>query len=351
MESKKKRIIWILISLVLAGLCIWGVLRGVGDMSLGDLMEEYRKSNPGFMFIAALCMFGFIFFEGMAIRSLLKSAEYKRQSKGHLLYASADVFFSAITPSASGGQPASAFFMMHDGVTGAVSTVVLLVNLVMYTLAVCTAGVIAFVISPTTVLHFSRVSKLLIVIGVVIVTVLMVVFLLILRKGNIIFDVGKKIIAFLHRIKLIKHPERRYEKLERAREDYKQCVKIMAGKKKALVKAYFYNVLSRVSLTTVPIFVYLATGGVWENTPRIWSTQCWVAIGSNCAPIPGAMGVADYLMLDGLSAILDSESTVKLELLSRGMAFYCCVALAGLIMAIGYALRFRKGIKKEGEKV
>lgn len=342
MENRKSRILWILISLILAGLCIWGVLRGVGDMSLSDLIAEYRKANPGYMLIAALCMFGFILFEGLSIRSLLVSVGHKKQAKGHLLYASADVFFSAITPSASGGQPASAFFMMHDGVTGAVSTVVLLVNLVMYTLAVCTAGVIAFAISPTTVLQFSNASKLLIVIGVLIVSGLMVVFLLILRKGNIIFDVGKKIIAFLHRIKLMKHPEKRYEKLEKAREDYKQCVRVMAGKKRALVQAYFYNVLSRLSLTTVPVFVYLATGGTWANTARIWSTQCWVAIGSNCAPIPGAMGVADYLMLDGLSVILDPESTVKLELLSRGVAFYCCVALAGLIMAIGYGLRFRK---------
>ena len=350
MENRRKRILWVLISLILAGLCIWAVLRGVGDMSFADLMAEYKKANILFMLAAALCMFGFIFFEGCAIRSLLSGVGYKKQAKGHLLYASADVFFSAITPSASGGQPASAFFMMHDGVTGAVSTVVLLVNLVMYTLAVCTAGVVAVLVSPATVFHFKKLSKLLIIVGVLIISVLMVLFLLILRKGNIIFDTGKKIVGFLHRIKLMKHPEKRIEKLERAREDYKKCVEVMSGKKRALVAAYIYNVCSRVSLTTVSVFVFLATGGTVGGSGCIWSTQCWVAIGSNCAPIPGAMGVADYLMLDGLSAIMDQESAVKLELLSRGMAFYSCVVLSGLIMAIGYLIRFSGKNRGKGEE-
>ncbi len=347
--SSKKRILWIIISLVLAGLCIYAVMNGVGDMSLRELLEEYKKADLKYMLIAALCMFGFIFFEACAIRSLLKSADYHKHSKGGLLYASADVFFSAITPSASGGQPASAFFMMHDGVPGAVSTVILLINLVMYTLAVCTAGLIAFAMRPATVLGFSWLSKLLIVIGVAIVSGLMVLFLLILKKGNIIFDTGEKIINFLHRIKLMKHPEKRIEKLNRAREDYKECVKLMAGKRKALFAAYIYNVCSRLSLTTVPVFVYLATGGTWKGFTAIWSTQCWVAIGSNCAPIPGAMGVADYLMLDGLNVIMDQDASVKLELLSRGVAFYCCVILSGLIMAIGYFLRFRGKKRKKGE--
>ncbi len=342
MENKNKRILWIFLSLAMAVLCVWAVLKMSGDLSVGDMFIAFQDANPVVMGAAALSMFGFVFFEACAIRSLLRGAGYKRQSKSGLLYASADVFFSAITPSASGGQPASAFFMMHDGVSGAVSTVVLLINLVMYTLAVFTAGVIAFLLMPSAVLTFSQISKLLIVIGVAVVLVLMVIFLLVLRKGNLIFDVAAKFIGFLHRIKLMKHPEKRIKKLEKAREDYKECVRIMYGKRRSLIAAYIYNVLSRVSLTSVAMFVYLATEGALSGARRIWVTQCWVSIGSNCAPIPGAMGVADYLMLDGLSAIMDQNAATQLELLSRGMSFYLCVALSGLIMVVGYAIRFRK---------
>ncbi|MFR2128888.1 MAG: hypothetical protein ACLS4M_06675 [Eubacterium ventriosum] len=43
---------------------------------------------------------------------------YKRPFRKCLVYSSSDIYFSAITPSATGGQPASAYFMMKDKVWG-----------------------------------------------------------------------------------------------------------------------------------------------------------------------------------------------------------------------------------------
>ena len=53
-----------------------------------------------------------------------------------VLYSAADIYFSAITPSATGGQPASALLMVGDGIPTAVTTVVLLLNLAMYNLSI-----------------------------------------------------------------------------------------------------------------------------------------------------------------------------------------------------------------------
>ena len=63
--------------------------------------------------------------------------------------------------------------------------------------------------------------------------------------------------------------------------------------------------------------------------------QIMVVLGSNCVPIPGAMGVADYLMLDAFSQIIDDASAVvNLELLSRTVSFYFCVLLCGASLIV-----------------
>ena len=123
-KDTKKKIIWAFVSLFLAGLCIWLVIRGSGELSLETLRAKLENANPVLMMLSALSMFGFIFFEALAMHALLKDSGYRKKKRYCITYAAADVFVSAITPSASGGQPASAFFMMLDGIPGTVSTVV-----------------------------------------------------------------------------------------------------------------------------------------------------------------------------------------------------------------------------------
>ena len=89
----------------------------------------------------------------------------KRPFRKCLVYSSSDIYFSAITPSATGGQPASAYFMMKDKVPGAVTTIILLVNLTLYTVSIIVIGVLCFILRPTMVVHFSIVSKIMIFIG------------------------------------------------------------------------------------------------------------------------------------------------------------------------------------------
>ena len=58
-------------------------------------------------------------------------------------------------------------------------------------------------------------------------------------------------------------------------------------------------------------------------------------------PMGCAMGIADYLMVDGFSGIMSREVAFELEMLSRGLTFYICVSISGVITLIGYLIRRR----------
>jgi hypothetical protein len=58
------------------------------------------------------------------------------------------------------------------------------------------------------------------------------------------------------------------------------------------------------------------------------------------------MGVTDYLMLDGYMNLMNRETAFSLQMISRGLSFYCCVLLSGLVTLIGY-LRIRNRKKKQ----
>lgn len=342
----KRKIVWALLFLVLAGFSIWAVIAQCKDFTLEQLKDTVTGVEPVYIVLSLVCMSGFIVFEGIALQRILKALGYPRKWKKGFLYASADIYVSAITPSATGGQPASAFFMIKDKIPAAVVTVALLVNLVMYTAAIACLGLFCILVRPLCYWRFSLPGRVLIIVGYIIILSLGILFLLLLTKEQLVYGIAKKMLDVCHRLHLVRNYAKREKKLNKLMEDYKQCAAMIAGKKKMLVYAFILNLLQRVSQVSVTLCVFLAMGGETKKALDSWVIQGLVAIGSNCVPIPGAMGVADYLLLDGFRGMMSTQEVTILELLSRSLSFYSCIIICGITVIVSLLVGYRRG-KKE----
>ena len=92
-------------------------------------------------------------------------------------------------------------------------------------------------------------------------------------------------------------------------------------------------------------FAESCTGGSAHNIYNAFIAQGFVVLGSNSVPIPGAVGAADYLFIDGFGKIINDS--VSIELLSRGISFYCCLVVCGLITFAASVLHSLKGMKQK----
>ena len=256
-------------------------------------------------------------------------------------YSASDIYVSAITPSASGGQPACAWFMMRDGIPGMVATVALLANLSMYAISILVLGMITLLIRPDVFLSFGLLSRGLVILGYLVQSVLAAFFVMLLLKGDLLHQICRTALHLLCKIRLLKQEEEKQRGLDRKMEEYAAHARMMKEHKRAMGKALFFNMLQRASVISVPFCVFLALGGDPARSGDIWAVQCYTVIGSNAVPIPGAMGVSDYIMLDGFSTVIPYQNAVNFELLSRSLSFYICVALCGITVLSTY-LRQRK---------
>ncbi len=337
-----KNIIWTVVSVLLAALTIRMVFKQNNDMSAGDLMAVIQSADKVWLLLAVAASAAYVWFEGVALCAILKYAGYPRSPFRGLLYSTSDVYFSAITPSATGGQPASAYFMIKDGIPAGMTTSVLVLNLMMYTLSVVALGILSIAISPDAVFGFGHISRLLIGIGFVTLSALSVFFLLLLKKGDIIFVPIFSIVFFLCDKGLLRNKEKKRQRLEKIRSDYKSSSDLISGKKRIVFSAFVWNFIQRGSQFLVPMLVYRSLGGETARMKMIFSKQCLITIGFNFVPIPGGMGVSDYLMLDGFSRVMEETMAYHVELISRGITFYICVAISGLITLLGYFLISRR---------
>ncbi len=140
--------------------------------------------------------------------------------------------------------------------------------------------------------------------------------------------------------------EKKQSRLNNAMERYHRHAQVLAGHKKTMFFVFFFNLLQRFFHICVTVCAFMATGGSFSQATDIWFLQGYVVIGSYCVPIPGAMGISDYLLLDGFGTIMDETSAVHLELLSRSVSFYFCILLCGLSILLQYFV-----VKKRGDIV
>ena len=337
-----KNVIWACVSLLLAVLTIRVVLQQSKDISVTDLADMIRSSDLRFFVPGLLAAIMYVWLEGVAICSILKHTGYPSHLNRGLLYSTSDVYFSAITPSATGGQPASAWFMIRDGIPTGIATAVLVLNLLMYTASIIALGVISILICPEAFGEYGDFSRFLIFIGFAALSLLALAFFVLLKNEKLIFNPASKLLAFLNQKKIIKDHSRFQTKLDNIRNEYKICSHLISGKKRILFGAFFWNFLQRASQIMVPMLIYRSLGGEEGKMIRVFVKQCLITIGYNFIPIPGGMGVSDYLMIDGFSRMMSEEMAYSVEMISRGMTFYICVSLSGIITLIWYFVGRRK---------
>ncbi|MCR4923018.1 MAG: flippase-like domain-containing protein [Lachnospiraceae bacterium] len=334
----KKTIFWAIFSIIIAVLTVWAVTAQSRSFSFDRLLELLRSSNKIWLLLSFASMLGYIWFEGLSIITVTSSLGYTKSYKRGLLFGASDVYFSAITPSASGGQPACAWFMLQSGVPAATATVALLITLVMYTLALLLSGLTALVFNFSVFLDFSRLSKIMVVVGSAILLILGFFFLLLLIRPKILYNMCIAFNSFIRGIGFVKFSERLDKKLGKLIEDYSLCSKLLLGKGRIIFRIFIWNMLQRISYIMITFFLFKAVGHNLSHSLKALVVQCLASAGSNCVPIPGAMGAADYMLIDGFKQFLSEEAAINMEVLCRGVTFYGSVTTGLIFVVIGYII-------------
>lgn len=281
-------------------------------------------------------MIGFILFEAKALLCITRTFGYRYPVRSGFSWSAADIYFSAITPSATGGQPACAYLMVNDGVPGVTSAVALLANLTMYTLSIIVIGVVSVILCPSAIGSFSHISRILVTVGFLIQLALLAFFILLLYHESLARRIILGLISAGAKIKIIRKKYRMIAKANRWMDDYRSHALMLRGRTRMMVHVFLWNLAQRASQILVTVFTFLAMNGKGlglidgiKAAIRVFSMQSLVVIGANMIPIPGAMGVTDFLMLDGFGSFMDEAAATNLELLSRSLSFYICILICG----------------------
>lgn len=342
--SLKKQAVYILVFIALIVLTFYAIISQNKELTLTSFLNYLTSLKVGWLIAAVMCVFLFILLEGMSIRYIAGKLGCKRGYYNSFVYSAADIYFSAITPSATGGQPASAYFMVKDKIPMSVTTITLVFNLMQYSLSLAVIASACFIIRPEYFGMFDGWSTILILIGVVVQVVFTALFAMLISFPNIIRGICEWAINLLTRMHLLKKRRKKLNKLYQMMDEYRECAKIIKESPVVLLVSFVYNILQRIAILCVTYCVYMGSGQRGHSFIDIVTMQGYVLVGSNSIPIPGAVGIADYLFLDGFKNIF--ADPVNGEIISRGISFYVCIILCGAVTLAHYARLMIKSKKR-----
>ena len=342
----KKELFWTIVTLILSILTMY-ICFFKSSLSFSEFVEAIRGANVLWLIPAVLCMFSFIWFEGHSLTAITRCMGYPVQHRKGFLYASADIYFSSITPSATGGQPASAYFMYIDGLPAEVVTAALILNLTMYTLAIITLGLLSVIFFPGIFFQFTLSCKVMILFGIFSMVLLTLFFIILLKKKAVLLKISGIIFYLLRKLHFRALASKLETRFNTGMKKYNLVVAQISDKTGLLSKIYFLNLLQRTTQILVPVFVYFALHGDYSNWLLIFVIQCYVVVGSNFLPMPGAVGISEFIMFFGYTMLMDSDSALGLAVASRGISFYTCSIVSLITVIIGYIfIRFFKNRQK-----
>lgn len=349
-KKAKKQLLNIGFLVILIGITVTVVFVSQ-DINLHDIGAFLSSCNPWYIVGAFGGLLGYILFEAISLHIIARTVGYKSKVVSSIAYSTSDLYYSAITPSATGGQPASMYYMMRDGSGGGVAGFTVLFNLVGYTVATIVVGLFGAVACPW---MFGEIghwfAKTLVIIGFVIQGVLLLLLLLCLFRARIILKIGKWGIAVLAKMRIFKHPEKQTEKLENVINKYRQCRSVMKKHPMLFVSSMFFNILQRTSQTLIPCFVcYAASPDV--DFLQLFCMQAYVMIGYNSIPLPGGTGVYEYLYpnIFGIGGAFDMKFILSAMMVSRAISYYICMIVCGLYTLIYHAVGI-KNIKNDEQE-
>ena len=237
-----------------------------------------------FLVLSVLC-------EARNLGMILKLIGHRKTLKDCTVYASSDLYFSAITPSATGGQPAAAYYMTKDGVPLSQSSAILVLNVSIYTLGLLVIGLLALFIRPDFYTGFAPNERLCFWLGLGFHGLLILACLLFMFSKRTVLLVGNLVIRLLSAMHIFKDRDAKLAAYRASIANYRACVQIIRENPAIIFRLLFYSVMQRVLLMPITYLTFLACG-VEVGFMDTLVMQAYCTVGASAIPLPGAVGIS-----------------------------------------------------------
>lgn len=336
---------------LLLGISLLALLIMLSSTDVLQVFQAVTQVKLEALIIAVVLGLVYVFFEGIILSYLFRRQDQKvgffRASK----WASVGFFFSSITPSATGGQPAQLYYMRQDDISTAKSSTILIGTAVLNKLAMAFIGLIVLLCAYPLVISFLGTYLWLYYVGLIchVGFAGFLVFLLMYPQ-----PAEKGIIACeksLIRLRILKKSPDRKKKISHFFVEYQRASSCLSSDKTGMFFAFLMSLAQRTVLFLIPGVLCWGFGsGI--HVLDLFLLQASVALAVEMTPIPGAAGISELVSSVALLHFFTGNELIAVILVLRLVSFYLPLIVSSLVVICGYVKHaYTSGIKGRMEMI
>ncbi len=343
MENKKKFLFNIIFLILVFGGTLYGVFHGE---DLGEIVNILKTVNPLWIMAAVVCVVIFIWGESIIIYYMMHTLGIKLKKRTCFLFSSVGFFFSCITPSATGGQPAQIYFMKKEKIPIPVSTLVLMIVTITYKLVLVAIGVLLTLFGQGFIHTYLYDVRHVFYLGTALNVFCVGAMLVLVFHPELARKILVRGLVVLEKLHLMRHKSSRLEKLNASMDQYRATAVYLKEHVRVLIEVFAITVFQRFALFVGTWFVYRAFGLSEYSALVIALLQGSISVSVDMLPLPGGMGISEKLFSIIFLPIFGSQLLLPGMILSRGLGYYTELIISALFTIVANFTIGKKRVKK-----
>lgn len=331
--KNKKNLFNILFLLLVFGLTMHYVFHGEDLNALGSYLSQ---ADIRYWLAGVVLVVIFILSESVIIYYMMRSVGQNVILTHCFLYSFVGFFFSAITPSATGGQPAQLYFMKKDKLSLSISTLILMIVTITYKAVLVVLGLVVMIFRPPLIMKYLQPVIGWCYLGVAL-NVFCVAFMLILvfhqtLAENILVGIVNLADKLFH----FKKKEHYLEKIKNSMANYRSVADYFRTHKRVIVNVLLISFFQRIIWFFITYLVYISFSLHAVDPVTITTLQGMISVSVDMLPLPGGMGISESLFMSIFKPICGEKLVLPVMIGSRGISYYTQLIISALMTAVAY---------------
>lgn len=309
-----------------------------------DFVRLYFESNKVYIALGLLALVVSWCFDASALYQLIKITGTETSWWYAFKLTMIGQYYSLITPSSTGGQPAQIYYMNKDNITVGKGTAILVNKFVVFQTTVTLYSLILSLFGAGIVFRVIKPAAAFIIVGFLVNIMILLGIVLLIYNPKAVEKMVYGILKFAHKIKLVKNIDEKLLKLEEQMSEYKINIPMLIQNKKLAIKAVLFTALQLTAFFSVTYFVHKGLNLNGSNLIEILSLQAFLFIAVSFVPIPGTIGASEAAFYAIFGAIFAPGVRAFAMIAWRGITYYINIIVTGFY-TLGVYLWDRHEIK------
>jgi uncharacterized protein (TIRG00374 family) len=320
-----------------------------GDVN--QILAAFRSINPWWLGGALGCIVLHVLLEGSILYIFFRFQKVKAGWLSCNLIGLIGIYYSNITPAATGGQPMQVFALKKRGVPSGIGYSSLAVKFFCWQCALLLIGAALWMFHGAYVYQTLGKAIWLVVLGFFLNSVMVVLVILLAINRNLVRAIIIFFVNLGNRLRLVKDKAKTSSRMDAAMNDFHSSVEIITQHPGQFLVLFVLSILQVFALMSVIYFIYRGFSQSSQGYLQVLTIQFLLYITASFTPLPGASGAQEggfYLFFRGFFP----ESLVFAALLIwRFVTYYLFIIIGFFAVAADQAISYRKASKRSSQAV